>query len=202
MAVILNASTSSGLVQSADTSGEIALQSNGSTKLTVASTGVSVTSISGTIIQGTVVASTSGTSIDFTSIPNWVKQITVMFNNVSTNGSSNFLIQIGSGSITSSGYITGAVQLAGGNSVTGSTDGYIVTGTNTAGSTYYGNILLNLISANTWQSGANLWNTAGAINVSSGASGSLSGALDRIRITTINGTDIFDNGLINIQYKG
>ena len=42
MAVTLNASTSTGLVQSADTSGEIQLQSNGTTELTVSSTGVTV----------------------------------------------------------------------------------------------------------------------------------------------------------------
>jgi len=32
------------------------------------------------ITSGTAVASTSGTSIDFTGIPSWVKRITVMFN--------------------------------------------------------------------------------------------------------------------------
>ncbi len=42
MAVTLNASTSTGLVQSADTSGNIELQSNGTTELTVTSTGVTV----------------------------------------------------------------------------------------------------------------------------------------------------------------
>ena len=53
---------------------------------------------SGSIITSmTAQASTSGTSIDFTSIPSWVKRITVMFNGVSTNGSNNLLIQIGLG---------------------------------------------------------------------------------------------------------
>lgn len=42
MPVILNASTSSGFVQTADTSGQIVLQSNGTTELTVASTGITV----------------------------------------------------------------------------------------------------------------------------------------------------------------
>jgi hypothetical protein len=52
MAVTLNASTSTGLVQSADTSGEINLQSNGTTVLGVTSTGTSVTgtqSVSGNL---------------------------------------------------------------------------------------------------------------------------------------------------------
>jgi hypothetical protein len=83
MSVTINASTSSGLVQTADTSGTLALQGNGTTQFTVDSTGAY-----GQIKSGTAVASTSGTSIDFTSIPSWVKRITVMFDSVSTNGSS------------------------------------------------------------------------------------------------------------------
>jgi len=56
---------------------------------------------SGSIITSmTAQASTSGTSIDFTSIPSWVKRVTVMYSGVSTNGTSNFLIQIGAGSVT------------------------------------------------------------------------------------------------------
>jgi hypothetical protein len=35
---------------------------------------------SGAFVAGTAVASTSGTSIDFTSIPSWIKRITVVFN--------------------------------------------------------------------------------------------------------------------------
>jgi hypothetical protein len=42
MPVTINASTSTGLVQTADTSGTIELQSNGTTELTVTSTGVTV----------------------------------------------------------------------------------------------------------------------------------------------------------------
>jgi hypothetical protein len=30
----------------------------------------------------------------------------------------------------------------------------------------------------------------------------LSGTLDRVRITTVNGTDAFDAGTINIMYEG
>jgi hypothetical protein len=42
MAVTLNASTSSGLVQTADTSGNIELQNNGTTRLTVNSSGATI----------------------------------------------------------------------------------------------------------------------------------------------------------------
>jgi hypothetical protein len=33
-------------------------------------------------------------------------------------------------------------------------------------------------------------------------SATLSGTLDRVRITTVNGTDTFDAGSINILYEG
>ena len=65
----------------------------------------------GTITSGTAVASTSGTSIDFTSIPSWVKRITVMFNGVSTNGTSQVQIQLGAGSVTTTGYLSYATNL-------------------------------------------------------------------------------------------
>jgi hypothetical protein len=79
----------------------------------------SVTINSGAVLgitSGTAVASTSGTSIDFTSIPSWVKRITVMLNGVSTSGTSIPLIQLGdSGGIENTGYsaVAGASTSAG-----------------------------------------------------------------------------------------
>jgi len=48
--------------------------------------------------RGTAV-SASGTSVDFTSIPSWVRRITVMLSGVSLSGTSNYVFQIGAGSI-------------------------------------------------------------------------------------------------------
>jgi hypothetical protein len=44
---------------------------------------------------------------------------------------------------------------------------------------------------------------SGSANESAVVSGSiaLSGTLDRVRITTVNGTDTFDAGTINILYE-
>lgn len=52
MSVTINASTSAGLIQTADTSGTVEIQSNGSTKLTVASGGVTIPTA--TVTTGTV----------------------------------------------------------------------------------------------------------------------------------------------------
>lgn len=197
MAVILNASTSTGFVQSADTSGEINLQSNGSTKLTVASTGVS-----GTLVQGTAVASTSGTSIDFTGIPSWVKRITVMFNGVSTNGTSFVQVQLGdSGGIETSGYTSQATGGITGIVTSTSTTGFNIDNSNsTASSARNGSMVINNISGNIWIAAGVQGD--GSRTMMFAGSKELSATLDRIRITTVNGTDTFDAGSINIQYEG
>lgn len=195
MAVILNASTSSGLVQSADTSGDLELQSNGSTKLTVSSTGVS-----GTIVQGTAVASTSGTSIDFTGIPSWVKKITVIFQGVSGSGTSNLLVQLGSGSVTTTGYLSTAAYVLSTVSSVSSTAGFIVW-RNAAADVLSGQMVLTNITGNSWVSSHAGKTSTSQVNLGGGDI-ALGGTLDRVRITTVNGTDTFDAGTINIQYEG
>ena len=195
MAVTLNASTTTGLVQSADLSGSLNIQSNGITKLSVLSTGVS-----GVITSGTAVASTSGTSIDFTSIPSWVKRITVMFSDVSTSGTSSFLIQIGAGSVTTIGYVGNASSYA--NTVATSTAGFILTQANVASASYNGHIVITNLTSNTWVESSVLIPTNSNSGQGSGGNIALGGTLDRVRVTTVNGTDTFDTGSINILYEG
>jgi len=66
------------------------------------------------IQSGTAVASTSGTSITFTSIPSWVKRITVIFNNVSLSGTALGLVRLGTVSgIESTGYAGSATYISG-----------------------------------------------------------------------------------------
>jgi hypothetical protein len=160
----------------------------------------------GAITSGTAVASTSGTSIDFTGIPSWVKRITVMFSGVSTNGTSNLLVQLGdSGGIETTGYTSSASYLTSNTSSTSSTAGYVLTNDLTATSIVNGLFTLNLLnpSTNTWCIGGALgWSVAFTGTFVFGGSKALSDTLDRIRITTVNGTDTFDAGTINIMYEG
>ena len=155
---------------------------------------------SGAFVAGTAVASTSGTSIDFTSIPSWVKRVTVMFNGVSTNGSSNIQIQIGSGSVTTSGYATSSSYISGSALFgVGASTGFIVNNV-ISSDARSGSFVLTLLSSNTWI-GMGLLSTGGLVNHFAGNSPSLAGTLDRIRLTTVNGTDTFDAGSINIFYE-
>jgi len=197
MSVTLNASTSSGLVQTADTSGTIELQSNGTTKLSVLSTGVS-----GVITSGTAVASTSGTSIDFTSIPSWVKRVTVMYAGVSTNGTSTLILQLGtSGGVVTSGYV-GAMSYSAAQAIY--TTGIGIHNNGSASGIGNGTTQVSLLGSNTWAGSGNVGCTGAGTGetYSSGAYIALGGTLDRVRITTVNGTDTFDAGSINILYEG
>ena len=153
------------------------------------------------LVSGTAVASTSGTSIDFTSIPSWVKRITVMFMSCSTSSTSPWQIQIGtSGGVQTTGYVGGAGDRGGEGA---STAGFEIISTPAAASNYSGSVILTL-----GNSSSGIWVSQGvlAIDVSgqpkmSAGSKTLSGTLDRVRITTVGGTDTFDAGSINILYE-
>lgn len=158
--------------------------------------------VSGNIKSGTAVASTSGTSIDFTGIPSTAKRITVMLAGVSTSGTSNLQIQLGSGSITTSGYISSASALAAAVASTTTTTALLIEGgsSHVATNTLSGSAILSLQSGNTWVMSASFGRDT-ATMVVAGGSIALSGALDRVRLTTVNGTDTFDAGSVNILWE-
>ena len=198
----------SSVVISGDTSGAITLSAPavaGTNTITLpAGTGtIAVNGVSSNIVSGTAVASTSGTSIDFTGIPSWVKRITVMFNGVSTNGSSAVITQIGSGSITSSGYSgrSGYIINAGSSSVATVTNGFALDATGSSSEVRTGIMVIALQSANTYVSSCQICSTGSAIFGFGNGIVALSGTLDRVRITTGNGTDTFDAGSINILWE-
>ena len=155
------------------------------------------------IVRATAVASTSGTSIDFTNIPAWVEKITVMFQGVSTNGTSNWLFQLGSGSATTSGYLgTGYRATNAGSWINVAfTTGFGVP-FDTASAVAHGSIVFANITGNSWVANGFLSRTDTTVTGGTGGSISLAGVLDRVRITTVNGTDAFDAGSVNIMYEG
>ena len=158
----------------------------------------------GQLIQGTAQASTSGTSITFSSIPSWVKRITVMFNGVSTSGTSNIQLQIGAGSVTTSGYSSCGTALAASSATNAatSTTGFLVEASGAAATVRYGSIVLFNVTSNTWAFSSVLSSSPTPISLQGAGGITLSGTLDRVVITTVNGTDTFDAGSINILYEG
>ena len=152
------------------------------------------------IQSSTAVASTSGTNIDFISVPSWVKRITVMFSGVSTNGTADINVQLGTGSTptyTTSGYL-GSVSSQTGSTVANFTSGFTVINGMTAASIFHGNIIICNITGNTWSESGLLGNSNAAGIRTSGGSIPLGAVLTAIRITT---TDTFDAGSIAVFYE-
>lgn len=156
--------------------------------------------VSHPLSSGTAIATTSGTYHDFTGIPSWVKRITIMVSGMSVSGSSIPHIQIGdSGGVETSGYLAYGTSNA-------HTTGYPLNNASNAGAAtlYYGSVVLTLMDGTT-----NAWvcsvvmgiNAGGAAPFYAGGAKSLTNTLDRIRLTTANGTDTFDAGSINILYE-
>jgi hypothetical protein len=188
-------------------SNNIVLATDGSATIaTLSSTTITGTTIQGTIKSGTAVASTSGTSIDFTSIPSWVKRVTVMLDRVSTNGTSVVQLQLGTGSFTptTSGYNgLSYISLTGtGSLVTNITTGMAIMADGSASYSRVGPIVINNITGNSWSMSWCGGDSASARVGTAAATVSLSAALTGIRITTVNGTDTFDAGTINILFEG
>jgi hypothetical protein len=175
------------------------------TAANIASGAVTPAKLSQPLTLATAV-SASGVAIDFTSIPSWAKRITVMLNEVSTNGTSIVQIQLGASSFSTSGYksnasygSSSAVQYA------TATSGFIVepSGQAAISTARSGTYTFVLIGSNVWVgSGTNAEASMGAATSCAGNSPALSGTLDRVRLTTVNGSDTFDAGSVNIMYEG
>ena len=207
-----------GVVTTADSSGNLSLLSGATTVVAVTSTGATVTgtlaatgAITGSstvagstgilypLTSGTAVASTSGTAITFTSIPSWVKRVTIMLQGVSGSSSATLYMQIGSGSLTTSGYLGGGSYLTVYAGINANTYFPLEGAALSAAAVRHGTFVLTNITGNTWvMSGLqNNSNDSGA-SIANGSL-ALSGVLDRVSIAISAGT--FDAGSINILYE-
>lgn len=149
----------------------------------------------GAVARATAVATTSGTSFNFTGIPPWAECVTVIFRGVSTSGTSSVLVQLGtSGGIVTSGYASST-----GNVVT--TAGLVIPGTAATDVRTAVMQIFNL-TGNEWVTSGTGKTSTTAYTEGFGGAVTLPGVLDRVRITTINGTDTFDAGTINVMWWG
>jgi hypothetical protein len=169
-----------------------------------ASAAPSWASAAGGITSGTAVASTSGTAIDFTGIPSWVKRVTVMFSGVSlaayNSELNSIMVKIGTSSgIESTSYVQVGSNTSGVANFS-RTDGFHIAVWGSAASSIQGIMQISNLSGNAWCCSSTVGSTLG-YTASTGGTKTLSGALDRVRITTPGGTDTFDAGSINIQYQ-
>jgi len=168
-------------------------------------TGIVSPSVTGTPVIGGLVSATavtaSGTSVDFTGIPSWVKRITVTLVGVSTNGTSQWLVRLGTASgVVSSGY-SGTASLVDSSAVSTAHTAGMGIRSGSASNIVSGIVTVVKNSGNVWALSHTAASTLGA-SLLGGASVDLGGVLTQIRITTVNGTDTFDAGTINIMYEG
>lgn len=213
----VDGTVSSPAVQGADTNtgvyypaaDQVAIATGGVQRLLVDATGTVTTGVGALypLVSGTAVASTSGTSIDFTGIPSWVKRVTVMLSGVSTNGTSSTQMQLGtSGGFVTSGYSSNFGFISSSSTVAGTTaitTGLTIFGLNASTDTISGVFTLCNLSGNIWAySGIGCRTGNVGIVYVTATPQTLSGALTQIRITTVGGTDSFDAGSINILYEG
>jgi len=142
----------------------------------------------------------SGTAHDVTGIPSWVKRITVMLTGVSTSGTSFPQVQLGAGSIETTGYISESSFTAATTSAGSSTTGFH-SNSSGAGINRTGAYQIIKVSELAWNATHNLGDPAVG-TFQGGGSKTLTGTLDRIRLTTVNGTDTFDAGSFNLLLEG
>lgn len=156
------------------------------------------------ITSGTVVTPTSGTSVTFTGIPSWAKRVTIMMTNLTYSTTVGMNFQIGSGSLTTTGYTSsGAVITTGGgvNATNGTGTGIQTHGPYTG--PISGQFVLTLVNpaTNLWVgTGMNTYTGTIAVGYTSGYI-ALAGALDRVSINTTAGTATISAGSINILYE-
>jgi hypothetical protein len=149
----------------------------------------------------------SGTSVDFTNIPSWVKRIDINIAGLSTNaaGAASPVIQIGdTGGISATGYLGTVWSSSVASGTTPTTSFQLFTGVFATATTMHGIVTLSRadMATNTWAASASLGlsNAAGLFAI--GMSKPLTNVLDRVRITTTNGTDTFDAGTVSLTMYG
>ena len=161
-----------------------------------------ITTNSGAVYNGLqygTATALSSTSVTFTGIPSWVRRITVLYNGISTTGSSLFQVQIGtSGGIQTTGYNAQAFDNSTSNV---STTGFVFISQGNASPTWGGAGRITFCNGTTWVYEGSVSSSSTGYLASAGGYKDLSGTLTQFRITTVNGTDTWDAGTVGYIYE-
>ena len=191
------------------TSGQVTLQPPsvaGTSTITIpAGTGtIAVPGVSSSILQGTSSTTTSGVAVAYTAIPAFVKRITIILSGVSTSGTSNYQVQLGTGSTTytTSGYAAAFSNFtASAVTTANATTGFVLLTPAASSELHSGVITLYNLSGNIWVSQATIAATSTTRNYISSGSITLGSNLTAVQLTTVNGTDTFNAGTLNVFYE-
>lgn len=147
---------------------------------------------------------TSGTAINFTGIPAGVKRITILASGISHNGTDGFVARIGTNAgFVSSGYV-GTLDVS--NVPQLFTVGVgLFEATGTAAANNYNSICVwSLVdpATNKWMAQSTTYSSNATQGFRVGMSAiTLAGAADRVQITTVGGTAVFDLGTVNVSWE-
>lgn len=153
------------------------------------------------LVAGTAIPTTSGTTIDLSLVvPSWARRLTVMLDKMSLSSTSSLLVQIGdSGGFETADYVSASTGTTGaGGGLLSSVAGFIVR-FNAAALVVSGHMTLTHAGGNAWVASHSAGDSS--VCMVGGGSKTLSGTLDRIRITTVSGTDTFDAGQVVLMWE-
>jgi hypothetical protein len=151
---------------------------------------------------GTQQATASGVFKEFTGIPSWARRIKVSLWYVSTNGTSNILVQLGTGGVpTTSGYAGHSVFAWASGIVPVSSTAGIPIFNNAASYSHFGELTFTNVGGNAWVASGQFVTGGTQGSIVSGGVIELAGVLNYLRIVTANGTDAFDAGAVNITWE-
>ena len=150
------------------------------------------------IVLQTAKSAATGSPVEFTDIPADAYEITLMFNDVSLDGSGSILVELG----TSNGYITSGYTATsqtedGANNVTVTNAFTIYSGSNYL---HHGKFDINKFSDTSYTFEGQTRTLDGSGIQAYGSLSGVSGTITRLRIKP-SGTNNFDAGSINISYK-
>jgi hypothetical protein len=181
----------------------MAITLDGTAGMTLPGAGTSVQAGSLTLATA---QTASGTNVNFTGIPSWVKRITVMFNSISGTGTAALTCRLGTSvGLATTGYFSVYEGIgADGNTsaVPASTTAFGLVAGLAATNLLYGTITVTHMGNNIWTITGTVCRDAtnDAIYMTAG-SVTLTGICDRVGLTWANGTDTFDAGTVNIMYE-
>lgn len=184
----------------------ISVTGNAATATTAGNGGVtSVNAKTGAVTSvltyGNVLTTSGQPSYSFTGIPSWAKRVTMVFHNMSTSGSSSKLIQLiyGANTVVTSGYRASSARFNGtalGES--SSTAGFFIN-SGSSSDDMYGSFTITNVYDTFWVGFGGMTYSGGNLVSSGGVT--IGGSLTGLLLTTVNGTDTFDSGTVNIIYE-
>jgi len=190
----------SSVVISGDTSGAVTVSApavSGTNTLTLQA----ATATNAVNTYSSTINTTSGTAALYSSIPSWVKKITVGLSSVTYASTSVLNLQLGtSGGLTTSGY-TGYVFTP--NTSSAMSASFLLQAGNNSGNAHSGIVTLMLVDSTN-----NIWAfscVGGGVGSNTGSMGggrvALASVLTQLQISTVAGTT-FSAGAVNVLFEG